>query len=1080
MSERDGGAFGDVFRDGVGDASDADCGCCEGLPLPARPANAPGLTALRYRVDTQPGFRARMAQRLPLAGGGLSGLLTRRPDDPSMALLDAAACVADVLTFYQERIANEGFLATATERRSVLELARAVGYSLRPGVAASVHLSFMVEDAPGAPGVCALAAGLPVQSIPPQGKLPQVFETRDAIVARAEWNALRPRQMRPADIAVLDVPGAPDPNGAATTPRVLALVGPAGSFGTGAAGGAAGLHTALSTANLYRLDPGLPADAVSDAIEIGQIFLPDAGAGSGAGMAAGDLLLFAARRGTALSRLVMRVVAVTPEPALHRVKVALEPLPEPAAPPPPQATAPRGVPYVQVVTVAPSRVAFARLPGTGTLSMTTGTVASAITSRTWRENELQTLIGMQGWNRAAVVKTVGVAASIVAGSAAGHAAGTAGSGTAAPPGAGAARDSAGGLGGVSGGVFGGVFDGVFAFGAKVGFFGNNAPKWGMLPKPDSLRSDPYPLPWDRSDAGSDGQPLAADRSIWQTSQARSQGPRVYLERPVPDLVPASWVVVDSPYLPAESYAVADARAVSRADFGMSGRAMEVTLADGAQPAGALSKPEFSFRSSTAHVASRKLDLVALPIDAPVAAGTNTIELDSLVLGLAAAQPLALTGLRADLAGVDAAEIAMLADVVHTDGRSILRLREGLRFSYQRSSLRINANTVFATHGESVREVLGNGNAALRHQRFVLRRPPTTWVSAPTPDGVISTLTIRVNGVRWDPVPSLYGVGPHERVYTTRIDDDGRTEVLFGDGVAGARLPTGMVNIEATYRTGMGPDGDVAANTLTMPRAMPLGLRGVTNPLPATGAADREHLADARVHVPRSLQVFDRVVSALDYAAYARVYPGIGKARADVLWVDGQPRVALSVTGATGAAVATATTGTTEGTRGQVGDTVRANLAASIAGVSDPSQRFDVQGCALRLFRCHARVLADPRHVKADVIRNVTSALLDAFGIDAREIGQPVTAAEVIACIQAVPGVVAVDLEVLALLDGPSPGAPPAALSAGSSAALPGAPPAVPAGLPAYGARWDARTRRVIPAELLSISPDALSLTDMTP
>ncbi|WP_420227253.1 hypothetical protein [Pigmentiphaga litoralis] len=952
----------DVTRDVVGDAADADCGCCSGLPLPARPANAPGLTALRYRIDTQPGFRARMVQSLPLAGEGLSRLLTRRPDDPGMALIDAAACVADVLTFYQERMANEGFLSTATERRSVLEMARAVGYALRPGVAASVHLAFTVEDAPGAPGICALAAGLPVQSIPPQGKLPQVFETRDAFIAHAQWNALRPRLTRPADIAVLEVAGPPDPNGAATTRRVLALLGAAGSFGT-AAGGAnpslhPGLHEGLVTANLYRLDPGLPADAVSDAIEIGQVFLSDTGAGSGAAVAAGDLLLFAARNGAALSRLVMRVVAITPEAALHRVKVALEYLPVPV-----------GVHGAQIVSVN-SGVAGAAA---------TGASASA-------------------------------------------------------------------------------FAGIFAFGAQVGFFGNNAPKWGMLPKPDSLRSDPYPLPWDRGDTGSDGQPLVADRTIWQTSQAKSQGPRVYLERPVPDLVPGSWVVIASPYLPAEVYVAADARAVSRADFGMSGRAMEVTLADGAQPPGALSKPDFSFRGSTAHAVSRKLDLAALPIDAPVAADTDRIELDSLAPGLAAGQPLALTGLRSDLAGMEAAEIAVLTGVEPADGRTILRLREGLRFSYRRSSLRINANTVFATHGESVREVLGNGNAALRHQRFVLRRPPTTWVSAPTPDGVISTLTIRVNGVQWEPVPSLYGVGPHEQVYTTRVDDDGRTEVLFGDGVSGARLPTGMVNIEATYRTGMGPDGNVAANTLTMPRAMPLGLRGVTNPLPATGAADREHLADARVHVPRSLQAFDRVVSMLDYVAYARIYPGIGKARADVLWVDGQSRIALSVTGATG---------------GDAGDTVRANLAASIASVSDPSQRVDVRACGLRRFRCKARVLADPRYVKADVSGRVTSALLDTFGIDAREIGQPVTAAEVIACIQAVPGVVAVDLEALALLDDAEAGGPPGAAYATS-------PAAVPAGLPAYGARWDARNRRVIPAALLYISADALSVTDMTP
>ena len=59
-----------------------------------------------------------------------------------MALFDAWATIGDVLTFYQERIANEGYLRTATERRSVLELARLVGYQPRPGVAASVHLAY--------------------------------------------------------------------------------------------------------------------------------------------------------------------------------------------------------------------------------------------------------------------------------------------------------------------------------------------------------------------------------------------------------------------------------------------------------------------------------------------------------------------------------------------------------------------------------------------------------------------------------------------------------------------------------------------------------------------------------------------------------------------------------------------------------------------------------------------------------------------------------------------------------------------------------------------------------------------------
>src|SRR5947208_13750283 len=75
----------------------------------------------------------------------LAALKTRNPADPAIALLDAWATVADVLTFYQERIANEGYLRTATERRSILELARLVGYNLRPGVSASVYVAYTLE-----------------------------------------------------------------------------------------------------------------------------------------------------------------------------------------------------------------------------------------------------------------------------------------------------------------------------------------------------------------------------------------------------------------------------------------------------------------------------------------------------------------------------------------------------------------------------------------------------------------------------------------------------------------------------------------------------------------------------------------------------------------------------------------------------------------------------------------------------------------------------------------------------------------------------------------------------------------------
>ena len=125
----------------------------------------------------------------------LHGLTTRAADDPSIALLDGWATVADVLTFYQERIANEGFLRTATERRSVLELARLVGYTLRPGVASTVYLAYTIDENQKTP--VEIPIGTRAQSVPGPGELPQSFETSELLDARAAWNTLQPRLSQP-------------------------------------------------------------------------------------------------------------------------------------------------------------------------------------------------------------------------------------------------------------------------------------------------------------------------------------------------------------------------------------------------------------------------------------------------------------------------------------------------------------------------------------------------------------------------------------------------------------------------------------------------------------------------------------------------------------------------------------------------------------------------------------------------------------------------------------------------------------------------------------------------------------------
>lgn len=181
------------------------CDCCEGLePLtPLSTANRPGLEQLSYRIGTHATFLETMKARLSREEfSALKDLKTRDSSDPTIALLDAWALVADVLTFYQERIANEGYLRTATERRSVLELGRLVGYTLRPGVSATVYPAFMMELGYNKGGE--IPKGTRVQSIPSPNEMPQFFETSERIEAREAWNELKPRLTQPQAITIVD------------------------------------------------------------------------------------------------------------------------------------------------------------------------------------------------------------------------------------------------------------------------------------------------------------------------------------------------------------------------------------------------------------------------------------------------------------------------------------------------------------------------------------------------------------------------------------------------------------------------------------------------------------------------------------------------------------------------------------------------------------------------------------------------------------------------------------------------------------------------------------------------------------
>jgi hypothetical protein len=163
------------------------CGCCqlpEGPPLAAD--NRPGLSAIPFRAGTYGTFRLAMLRRI--AGmPALSALQTRLDDDHAITVLDLWATVADVLTFYQERIANEGFLRTARLRDSILRMARLLDYQLRPGLAAGTLLAFTLDK----DATLGVPVGLRVQSVPADDEKPQVYETLESVLADARLNRVR-------------------------------------------------------------------------------------------------------------------------------------------------------------------------------------------------------------------------------------------------------------------------------------------------------------------------------------------------------------------------------------------------------------------------------------------------------------------------------------------------------------------------------------------------------------------------------------------------------------------------------------------------------------------------------------------------------------------------------------------------------------------------------------------------------------------------------------------------------------------------------------------------------------------------
>ncbi len=408
----------------------------------------------------------------------------------------------------------------------------------------------------------------------------------------------------------------------------------------------------------------------------------------------------------------------------------------------------------------------------------------------------------------------------------------------------------------------------------------------------------------------------------------------------------------------------------------------------------LTLANFTRRGTTLFCDSEAWPFAPVPIADPVE-GT-TLLLDRLYLGLQVGQTIAISGARLDLTGVAATELGEIGSVTVWGNLTLLTLVSPLAYRYDRATVTVNANVVLVSHGASVTETLGSGDATTPFQEFVLRQPPLTYVADPAGAGPESTLQVRVNGELWSEVPMLYGAAPTDRVYMVWRAEDGRTHVLFGDGTTGARLPTGNANVAAAYRTGIGAAGMVDAGAISLLMTRPLGVRSAANPLASAGGVEPDAPDALRRAAPRRVVALDRVVSLDDYASYALTYPGIGKALASWCTSPRGRSVILTVAGEAGVAVGA---GTALG-RGLLA-AIRARSEAGIAvALADYSPVF---------FQVGADLAIDPAFVADTVRAQAAAALQAAFSLDARDFGQAVQASEVVTVIQMVPGVIACDL-----------------------------------------------------------------------
>lgn len=871
------------------------------METPQAETNLPGLPAIAYRTGTWSTFKQSMLARLSSSQyPALAQLKTRDDDDFSIALIDAASVMLDVLTFYQERLANESYLRTATQLRSLIELSRLIGYQPAPGVAALTYLAFTLKAVLGQPmnpstPAITIPQGTQVQSVPAQGQTAQTFETSADIPAKPDWNAL----------AVQSANVWTPPGGSS-----LYLAGTSTQLNPG---------DALLILGLEREEhaPGSTPNEQWDVVILNQV-VPDT-QNNITYLAWDKRLTHSTGSGTSSAASTWKSAKIF---AL-RQKAAL------------------------FGNNAPNPYVFTDARHTNTTSLP-GLIDDSTATWQWKWNSYKIPSSSAIYLDATYSKVaVGSWFALV------------NEGTVQLYKATAAYTQSLAQYALSGKVT------TLAADFHDTSISSTFPLQGtaVLAQSEQLAIADQPLDYPLYGTVVDLEGLRPDLAAVQAVALTGNAQRLTVNTSAKTLVfkpddqsgdlklkPGDMVTIIDP----KSLLLEKSGAIP--DWSESGKALNLRVADA------------SGRTGTLHAALEDFILA------------DAAKTDPVVQEVAVVSSVGFSA----------------TPYPHTQ----LFLANPLLNCYNRDVTTVNANVGLATAGSSVSEIMGSGSAATPNQSFNLKQTPLTYVQAVTPTGRQSTLEVTANGVAWTEVPTLYGVGPSQQVFSVLNQAGGATTVEFGDGVEGATLPTGQNNVQANYRVGSGLAGNVAAGAITTLMDRPLGVSGVINPQAATGGQDPQSVNDIQANAPLSVLTLGRAVSITDYQNFAATYAGIAKASA--IWVPSGPGrgVFLAVAAAGGAAL-------------PPGNPTLSQLIASLQAYGSPLVPIHAFSFLETLFSIKADLTyeagANATAVSA-VNAAVIGALQENYSFAKRTFGQGVTADEVAALIQGVPGVVAVNVK----------------------------------------------------------------------